>query len=122
MELLPSDKQACDEVNTALQDASRMLTTTTVPQDLCLCHGLAGIADFVLSAGVQLKQEEISRHAEQVGTFIIQHYLNAELPLPCGVQPRGEAPGLMLGIAGVGYFFLRLLERETLPSMLLLKT
>ncbi len=121
MELMPTDEMAAVEVNTALQDASRLLTTPVVPQDLCLCHGLAGIADFVLSAGIQLKQDAISAHAEQVGRFIIDQYLDAEIPLPCGVQQRGEAPGLMLGIAGIGYFLLRLAEREKLPSVLLLR-
>ena len=124
MELLPSDETARDEVNIALQDASRLLTTPAPPQtmDLCLCHGLAGTADFVLSAGVQLNREDVAIHADQVGHYIIDTYLDAELPLPCGVQQRGEAPGLLLGTAGIGYFFLRLMERETLASILLLKT
>lgn len=121
MELQPTDEMAAVEVNAALQDASRVLTTPAAPQDLCLCHGLAGIADFILSAGMQLKQGPISAHAEQVGRFIIDQYLDAELPLPCGVQQRGEAPGLMLGTAGIGYFLLRLADRENLPSVLLLR-
>lgn len=121
MELQPADEVAVIEVNAALQDASRVLTTPAVPQDLCLCHGLAGIADFILSAGIQLKQDAISAHAEQVGKFIIEQYLDLELPIPCGVQQRGEAPGLMLGIAGIGYFLLRLADRQNLPSVLLLR-
>lgn len=121
MELLPADSGAQDEVNIALQGASRLLTTTTNPQDLCLCHGVCGTADFVLSAGLQLNRQDIAVYADQVGDFIIEHYLNAERPLPCGVQQRGEAPGLMLGKAGIGYFFLRLIERQALPSLLLLK-
>jgi len=121
MELQPSDEMAAIEVNIALQDASRVLTMPSAPQDLCLCHGLAGLADFILSAGMQLKQDAISAYAEQVGKFIIDHYLNTDLPLPCGVQQRGEAPGLMMGTAGVGYFFLRLADREKMPSILLLR-
>ncbi|MBD8689734.1 MULTISPECIES: lanthionine synthetase LanC family protein [unclassified Rhizobium] len=121
MELLPADSGAAEEVNIALQGASRLLMSTTTPQDLCLCHGLCGTADFVLSAGVQLNRPDIAIFADQVGDFIIEHYLNAEQPLPCGVQQRGEAPGLMMGKAGIGYFFLRLIERQTLQSVLLLK-
>ncbi|KQO76845.1 lanthionine synthetase LanC family protein [Rhizobium sp. Leaf262] len=123
MELLPEDAAARDEINVALQDASRLLTGGMAPQamDLCLCHGLTGIGDFVLSAGVQLKRDDIAIFADHVGHFIIEHFLTPELPLPCGVQQRGKSPNLLLGKAGIGYFFLRLLERETLPSMLLLK-
>ncbi len=123
VELMPDDEVAADEVNVALQDASRLLTSGVSLQamDLCLCHGLTGIAEFVLSAGVQLKRDDVAVHADQVGHFIIENFLDAELPLPCGVQQRGEAPGLLLGKAGIGYFFLRLMERHTLPSMLLLK-
>lgn len=124
MELIPDDSFVAEEVNSALQSASRVLTEGVSPQamDLCLCHGLTGIADFVLSAGIQFERDDISVHAEQVGRFIIDNFLDAELPLPCGVQQRGEAPGLLLGKAGIGYFFLRLLKREKVPSILLLKT
>ena len=97
MELLPADSGAAEEVNIALQGASRLLMTTTAPQDLCLCHGICSTADFVLSAGVQLNRQDVAIFADQVGDFIIEQYLNAEQPLPCVVQQRGVARGLMMG-------------------------
>ncbi|MDQ0454754.1 lanthionine synthetase LanC family protein [Rhizobium paknamense] len=124
LELLPQEPGMAVELNAAVQDASRLLTMPTTPAqqtDLCLCHGLTGIADFLLSVGTQLKRDDISLLAEQVGQYVIAHFISQDLPLPCGVQGRGEAPGLLLGLAGIGYFFLRLYEKGALPSVLLLK-
>jgi lantibiotic modifying enzyme len=36
---------------------------------------------------------------------------------PCGIG-TGETPGLMLGLAGIGYFFLRVANPLDVPSML----
>jgi len=36
---------------------------------------------------------------------------------PCGV-PKGEPPGLMTGLSGIGYFYLRLLDPIKNPSVL----
>jgi hypothetical protein len=41
----------------------------------------------------------------------------APLPWPCGIPGAGEAPGLMLGTAGIGYFYLRLAKPE-IPTAL----
>ncbi|MCI0436342.1 MAG: hypothetical protein L0271_22275 [Gemmatimonadetes bacterium] len=38
-------------------------------------------------------------------------------PWPSGVPGAGESPGRMLGLAGIGYFFLRLLP-DPPPSVL----
>jgi hypothetical protein len=49
----------------------------------------------------------------------IQRYLLPRAPWPCGVPEGGETPNLMLGIAGIGHFYLRLYDPRT-PSILLL--
>ena len=41
-------------------------------------------------------------------------------PWPCGVMSGGETPNLMLGTAGIGYFYLRLYDAAAVPSVLLL--
>jgi len=38
---------------------------------------------------------------------------------PCGVVSGGETPNLMLGTAGIGYFYLRLYDSSAVPSVLL---
>jgi hypothetical protein len=43
------------------------------------------------------------------------------LPWPCGVPGGGESPSLMLGLAGIGHFYLRLYDPASVPSVLLVK-
>ncbi len=45
--------------------------------------------------------------AENVGSFRIEQYLTSGVSWPCGIK-GAETPGLMLGIAGIGNFYLRL--------------
>jgi lantibiotic biosynthesis protein len=84
-----------------------------------LCHGDAGNAELMLYAdealGIGMRGV-----AEQVGRMGIQRYLLPRAPWPCGVPEGGETPNLMLGIAGIGHFYLRLYDPRTAPSILLL--
>lgn len=123
LELLPQEPQALAEVDVALQAVARFLALPMVgpTADCCLCHGLAGAADFVLAAGVQLQRDDVTAVARQTGRFAIDQYQAPGLPWPCGVQGRGEAPGLLTGIAGIGYFFLRLESAGALDSVLMLR-
>lgn len=71
------------------------------PDDFCLCHGAAGAADVLLCAA---GDAGLARRIGDVG--IERHHL-AAIGFPCGVR-YGEAPGLMIGLAGIGLFYLRL--------------
>jgi lantibiotic modifying enzyme len=48
-----------------------------------------------------------ARHAKRRGRW------------PCGDPTGWESPGLMLGLAGIGYVYLRLATGRTVPSLLL---
>ena len=67
-------------------------------EDLSLCHGLSGTADVLLDTNSQLSAElghtAIERHAD-AGDW------------PCAA-PGGDVPGLFRGLAGIGWFLLRL--------------
>lgn len=80
-----------------------------------LCHGLAGNADALHYASAVLgpAASEASRAVVDVGSRGIESFGHGERPWPCGT-PAGENPSLMLGLAGIGYFYLRL----ALPSAL----
>jgi lantibiotic biosynthesis protein len=85
-----------------------------------LCHGLAGNADILLQGFRVLGQERaddatLARHVACAG---IGRYMQRGQEWPCG--PSGETPGLMLGLAGIGYFYLRLYD-PTHPSVLILQ-
>ena len=84
----------------------------------CLCHGDMGNLEFVLSATRLLSlhqyDEQVQRLTSMLLDSIERHGWVTGVPL--GV----ETPGLMIGIAGIGYALLRLACAERIPSILLL--
>ncbi|MFN7937892.1 MAG: lanthionine synthetase LanC family protein [Bryobacteraceae bacterium] len=105
-ELLAHDPLFQQECDTAW----RALEATRFP-NWCLCHGVAGNADILLSAG---RREWALAQAHQG----IEQFEATGRPWPCDSAPAGETPGLMTGTAGIGYFYLRAAIAET-PSVLL---
>ncbi|MBI3712824.1 MAG: hypothetical protein HY253_07660, partial [Burkholderiales bacterium] len=85
-----------------------------------LCHGHAGNADFVLSSGITLNRPDLILAAQNVGDTGIREIQDKGLPWPCGNGGAGETPNLMLGTAGIGYFYLRLYDPVAVPSVLLI--
>jgi lantibiotic biosynthesis protein len=87
--------------------------------DYSLCHGLAGIAESLLLGYEVLHKESYRKCALDVGLSGINGYGKTGLKWPCGTQ-TGEIPSFMLGLAGIGYFYLRLHDLELVSSILLL--
>ena len=83
------------------------------PDDFCLCHGAAGAADVLVYAA------DSSGLAEEVGLLGVEQFHRREKSFPCGL-PGGQTPGLMLGLAGVAAFYLRLADRSV-PSPLVIQ-
>lgn len=84
-----------------------------------LCHGLFGNAELFLKAAEVFKQPEYINHALRVADECISFYLDSGLVIPNGLQTLSETPDFMLGTSGIGYFFLRLIDPEKFPCMLL---
>jgi lantibiotic modifying enzyme len=111
------------------QQAETALRTTAVQLESaapgvgswCLCHGTAGNADVLLLGSEILSDERWRTPAVQAAMRGIQTYEEADLPWPPGVNGGSENPGLMLGEAGVGWFFLRLVDPVTVSSVLLVR-
>lgn len=59
--------------------------------------------------------------AEAVGWNGIEGVIRPDLPWPCGLAQAGETPNLLLGLAGIGYFYLRLYDSAAVPSVLLVR-
>jgi lantibiotic biosynthesis protein len=89
--------------------------------NLCLCHGLGGNADLLLAADGVQRGRGLRQIAESIGHQAIAQLRSNDLPWPCGVNGAGETPNLMLGLAGIGYFFLRLYDSVQIPSVLLVR-
>jgi lantibiotic modifying enzyme len=88
-------------------------------ENFSLCHGQSGNAELFIYAEQVFGEERYRELAEWVGYRGLDVYDHLGLPWPCGVEGRGETPGLMLGLAGIGYFYLRLFDLERTPSVLL---
>ena len=120
-ELLEHDPSVLEEIDFALQTTAKGMTSPPGfgAQSCCLCHGAFGNAELLLLASEKLHRPELRRLCEQAGSQGIVQYSNDDMPWPCGTINAGETPGLLLGLAGIGYFYLRLHDSATVPSVLL---
>lgn len=118
---LTGDPAARDEAEIAMRTTMRTLTDPNAgPQfDFTLCHGRAGHAELFLTAAEVLGDQTARGVAEGVGRYGVETYRRKDVPWPCGVPGGGETPNLMLGLAGIGHFYLRLYDREHVTSVLI---
>lgn len=109
-----------------LQEMNVALTTTTTNvyhslmenannTNYSLCHGIAGNADIMLDCG----GTEYQQLAEAVGVTGITKYEQNNISWPTGLNTGQYTPGLMMGIAGTGYFYLRLFNKDKHKTVLL---
>jgi type 2 lantibiotic biosynthesis protein LanM len=121
-EILDSDT-ARREAEAAIRATIRLLTHPALgPQsDYALCHGRAGNAELLIYAAEVLGDGTARAAAETVGRQGIEAFCRHDLPWPCGVPGGGENPSLMLGLAGIGYFYLRLHDPAGVPSVLIVR-
>lgn len=83
-----------------------------------LCHGLTGICELLIYASQIFNSNPYRSLSLEVGLQGIAKHALSNTPWPCGA-PFGEPPGLMLGLAGIGYFYLRLHDPIKVPSVLI---
>lgn len=117
-----SDLEAIEQdLDAALHSCSAALMLAWLPGKLnySLCHGAAGNAELMIEAAEQLKRPALKSVAEKVALDGHTFYVKQGLPWPCGNAGVGESPGLMLGIAGIGHFYLRMYDAQSVRSILL---
>jgi type 2 lantibiotic biosynthesis protein LanM len=105
-----------------VEDEVRAAVATTLAHGFgdnhSLCHGDFGSLDFLVEAHRALPRLCQAGTIDGVVTRIIAG-LERRGPI-CGTVDRIESPGLLTGLAGIGYGLLRLLAPERVPSVLLL--
>lgn len=90
------------------------------PEDFSLCHGAAGIGDVLLYAADTGRGgiREIERLAADIGLLGMQRRQATGDGFPSGL-PDGQTPGLFLGLAGIGLFYLRLADRGVTSPLII---
>jgi lantibiotic modifying enzyme len=113
-------------LNTTHRGIYNLVTNPAGQGNFSLCHGLAGNADIMLEGSRVLQNDLYYQVAQAAGNYGLEKYQRPGLRWPSGVNdPSGatpgmaETPGLMLGLAGTGYFYLRLAFPQQLATELL---
>lgn len=83
-----------------------------------LCHGRGGNAETLMVGAEVLGDDALLERAREVAMEGWNAYEAQGAPWPCGTMQSASDPGLLLGEAGIGYWFLRLARPET-PSVCL---
>jgi type 2 lantibiotic biosynthesis protein LanM len=87
-------------------------------QGHCLCHGDLGNLETLLLAG-RAGDGRWANEVERLSAVIVESF--ERVGWQCGVPEGVETPGLMIGLAGIGYGLLRLAEPGRVPSVLALE-
>lgn len=94
----------------------------SVTTEFSLCHGMAGNAELFVAAAQILNRPELQEVAADCGRHGIRESRRNGQTWPCGGSRVGETPNLMLGLAGIGLFYLRLHAPRLVESVLLIRS
>lgn len=86
----------------------------------CLCHGDLGNLELLLQVREILGDRQWNLQIESISGSIIESI--KKYGWLCGVPLGVETPGLMTGLAGIGYGLLRVAEPKRIPSVLMLES
>lgn len=106
-----------------LEDARAAIRATDASladprMNFSLCHGRGGNAETLMVGAEILDDPALLERPRQAAMEGWEAYEAKGGAWPCGTMGGVSDPGLLLGDAGIGYFFLRLARPET-PSVLL---
>jgi lantibiotic modifying enzyme len=89
------------------------------PENYSLCHGEMGNADLLIYASQVLADEAWLAPAQAAAEHGFERFERRRVPWPCGLAGANETPDLMLGLAGIGHFYLRMDDPARTPTVLL---
>lgn len=84
-----------------------------------LCHGLGGNSEPLLYGAQVFGRPDLFARAEEVALRGIESYESQRLPWACGGPGGLETAGLMLGLSGISYYYLRMADPDATPSLLI---
>lgn len=107
-----------DEIRAEIETAVDTTLAHGFGNNHSLCHGDLGNLELLLQVGQRLQKPTIQNKVYTLAAQILaQGEQNGWL---CGTPLRVESPGLMTGLAGIGYGLLRLAKPDLVPSLLTL--
>ena len=115
LKYLPADSVM---IRQEIEDALQTTLNKGFGYNHSLCHGDLGNLELLLSATEQLDQAHYLEPLTRLTALLLEsgEHNGWVTGLPLGV----ETPGIMLGLAGIGYEFLRLAQPQRIPNLLLL--
>ncbi len=117
---LSGDPECLAETQAAVRTTTKVLKRALSGQDnYSLCHGHFGNAELLLRVAAVLEDETRIELVYEIATDAVEKYGIGKKPWPCGLMNAGETPDLLLGLAGIGYFYMRLHDPQKTPSVLL---
>jgi type 2 lantibiotic biosynthesis protein LanM len=110
----------CDDAAVRAEIETALQTTLArgFGRNHSLCHGDLGNLELLLQAGQAFKGSPWHTQMNRLAGMILESI--ARQKWICGTRFGVESPGLMTGLAGIGYELLRLAEPALVPSVLLL--
>jgi class II lanthipeptide synthase len=114
---LPGGSHLLDDVRRAAATTADSMTAWLRGGDesFSLCHGLLGNAEILREAAAAIGDKRLPLLAQEAASEGLRRHGEVG-DWPCGTLV-GDTPSLLLGRAGIGYFYLRLHDR-TVPSVL----
>ncbi|WP_296616901.1 lanthionine synthetase LanC family protein [Sphingomonas sp.] len=118
---LLGDRALLPGIEAALRISARSVVAQLARRNAnySLCHGVAGDAELFLDWTRATGDAEAWTLVEEIARQGMTEYGDSGRAWPSGTPGAGESPGLMLGLAGTGYFYLRVFDPAQVPSILL---
>lgn len=105
-------------VRAELEAALRVTLAKGFGHNHSLCHGDLGNLELLIQADELLDGPRLREHIDHTAAIILDSI--ARHGRLCGIPLRADPPGLMNGLAGIGYGLLRLAEPAYVPPVLTL--
>lgn len=107
------------EIRTEIDTALKTTLSEGFGRNHSLCHGDLGNLELLLQASEILNEPQLRSQTNRRATMILDSI--SKHGWLCGNPLGVESPGLMTGLAGIGYGLLRLAEPQRVPSVLVLE-
>lgn len=114
---LDGDRRLREEAVAALAACRRAATADDGRDDVSLCHGAAALGEALTTGAGVLGDADLEQAARASADRIAAAMAGGDPPV-CGLPSGHPVPGLMLGEAGIGHHFLRLVAPQRVAPIL----